>query len=63
MTKDEDGLKMSGEEMVALASSVAICISKKLTPRELCLMRIFFQAIASNLSSIEFVDTICKHRQ
>lgn len=63
MTKDEDGLKMSGEELVALASSIAICLSKKLTPREVCLIRNFFQAIASNLSSIEFVDTICKNRK
>lgn len=63
MTKDENGLNITGEELVALAGSVAICLTKKLTPREVCLMRTFFQAIATNLSTIEFTDSICKQRK
>lgn len=62
MTKEEDGLDMTGAEMVALASSVALCLSKKLTAKEVCLMRTFFQTIASNLSTIEYTDTICKKK-
>ncbi len=63
MTKDEDGLGMTGAEMVALAGSVAMCISNKMTPREICLMRTFFQAVASNLATIEYTDTLCKTKK
>ena len=63
MTKDEDGLEMTGVEMVTLAGSVAMCLSKKLTAKEVCLMRTFFQAVASNLSTIEYTDTICKSKK
>ena len=60
MTKDEDGLELTGEEMVALATSVALCLSKKLRQREVCLMRTFFQAVASNLATIEYTNSLCK---
>lgn len=60
MTKDEDGLELTGEEMVALATSVALCLSKKLTQREVCLMRTFFQTVASNLATIEYTNSLCK---
>ena len=63
MAKEEKGLELSGKEMVALAGSIAIYLSCKLTPREVCLMRTFFQSLASNLSTIEFTDTVCKSRK
>lgn len=63
MTKDEEGLQMTGAEMVALAGSLAVCISNKMTPHEICLMRTFFQAVASNLSTIEYTDTVCKTKK
>lgn len=62
MTNEEKCLNLTGEEMVALATSFSLYIAKKMTPKELCLMRTFFQAVASNLSTIEFTDTVCKNR-
>lgn len=62
MANEEKCLNLTGEEMVALATSFSLCIAKKMTPKELCLMRTFFQAVASNLSTIEFTDTVCKNR-
>ncbi len=60
MTNDEKCLEMTGAEMVALAGSVSIFLSKKLTPKEICLMRTLFQSIASNLSTIEYTENICR---
>ena len=46
-------LELSGAELVSLASSLAICFAKKYEKEDLCRLRLFFHAIASNISIIE----------
>ena len=46
-------LDMSGAELVALASSLAICFAKKYEKEDLRRLRLFFQSIASNIATIE----------
>ena len=46
-------LEMTGEELVSLAGSLAICFSKVYDKEDLNTLRIFFQSIASNIGIIE----------
>ena len=49
----ERKIDLSGCELVALAGSLAIAISKKFCDDDLKTLRTFFNSIASNLSVIE----------
>lgn len=47
-------LEISGNELVALATSLALCISKKIDKSDLCLVRAFLSSLSTNLTLIEF---------
>jgi len=47
-------LNMKPEELVALASSLAITISQNFCFSDMCALRMFFSTIASNIALIEF---------
>ncbi len=47
-------LDISGPELVSLAGSLAICFANKYDKESLNSLRIFFQAVSSNISIIEF---------
>ena len=46
-------IELSGCELVALAGSLAIAISKKMCDEDLRKLRFFFNSVASNLAIIE----------
>ena len=46
-------LDMKPEELVALASSIALTLSKNFCFEDLCTLKVLFSTIASNLSLIE----------
>lgn len=46
-------IKLSGSELVALSSSLAISISQKFDSCDLKKLKFFFQSLASNISIIE----------
>lgn len=47
-------------ELVALASSLAICISQKYSSSDVCTIRQFLATLVSNLALIEHQDKYCK---
>ncbi len=51
--ENERKIDMSGPEMVSLAGSLAICISKKFEKEDLHKLRLFFATLSSNLAIIE----------
>lgn len=53
MEEEKKKLNLSGAELVSLAGSLAICFAEKYDKDDLKRLRLFFQAIASNLSVIE----------
>ena len=46
-------LEITGEELVSLAGSLAICFAKVYDKQGLNSLRMFFQAVASNITIIE----------
>ena len=50
----KDLSEMTGEEMVSLACSLAIAISKKCDKYDLNKIKLFCQSLSSNLTIIEF---------
>ena len=57
--KDEGKvLDLTGAELVSLASSLAICFSKKYDKKSLNSLKMFFQSVATNISTIELQDYI-----
>lgn len=53
MKKEKQKLDISGEELVSLAGSLAICLAKKYSKEDLKTLRLFFQSVASNITIIE----------
>lgn len=51
--EEKQKLDLSGEELVSLAGSLAICLAKKYSKDDLKTLRLFFQSIASNITIIE----------
>ena len=46
-------IDMCGSELIALASSLAICFGKQFAKEDLRKLRFFFNSIASNIAIIE----------
>ena len=53
MEEAQEKLNLSGDEIVSLAGTIAICLSKKYDAKDLFSLRLLFQSIASNISIIE----------
>lgn len=53
MKNDKQKLEISGEELISLAGSLAICFAKKYDREDLKTLRLFFQSVASNITIIE----------
>lgn len=53
MKKEKQKLDISGEQLVSLAGSLAICLAKKYSKEDLKTLRLFFQSVASNITIIE----------
>ena len=53
MKNDKQKLEISGEELISLAGSLAICLAKKYDREDLKTLRLFFQSVASNITIIE----------
>lgn len=53
MKNDKQRLEISGEELISLAGSLAICLAKKYDREDLKTLRLFFQSVASNITIIE----------
>lgn len=53
MKNDKQKLEISGEELISLAGSLAICLAKKYNREDLKTLRLFFQSVASNITIIE----------
>jgi hypothetical protein len=49
----EDGIGMSGEELVGLACSLSLALSKKYDEYDIRKIKFFLQALSSNLTIIE----------
>ena len=49
----KEKFNLSGKEIVSLASSIAICLSEKYEKEDLKKLRLLFQAIASDIATIE----------
>ena len=47
-------INLTGEEIVSLAGSLAICLSKKYCNEDLCTLRTLFSSLAQNIAVIEF---------
>lgn len=47
-------LNITGPELISLAGALAMCFAKKYNNEGLNTLKIFFQAISSNISIIEF---------
>lgn len=54
---------MTAQELVALASSLAIALSQNFEMSELCTLRLFFSTLTSNLSLIEYQSKVCGPRK
>lgn len=56
MEEDEQkkSLDLTGPEIISLAGSLALCLANKYDKKSLDSLRSFFQAVASNISIIEF---------
>ena len=50
---DKEKFEPSGEELVSLACSFAIALSKKYEGNDLNKIKLFFQSVVSNLTIIE----------
>lgn len=61
--KNKQTLDMSAQELVALASSLAIALSQNFEMSELCTLRLFFSTLTSNLSLIEYQTKACRPRK
>ncbi len=55
----EDKINMKSEELVALASSLAVCISKKFSDCDILTIRMFLNTLSTNLSLIEYNNKLC----
>ena len=53
MDEKQEKLNLNGDEIVSLAGTVAICLSKKYDEKDLFSLRLLFQSIASNISILE----------
>lgn len=53
-------LNMKPEELVALASSLAITIANNFCFADMCALRMFFATVSSNIALIEFQSKNCK---
>ena len=62
MNNDKKKLELSGAELVSLAGSLAICFAQKYEGADLRRLRLFFQAIASNIATIEIEGLYRKDR-
>lgn len=56
-------LNMKPEELVALASSLAISIANNFCFADMCALRMFFATVASNIALIEFQTKNCKKEE
>ena len=50
----EDKLDMSPNELVALASSLAVCLGQKLSMTDIATLRQFLSSLCSNLALFEY---------
>ncbi len=53
MSMSKQKLDISGEELISLAGSLAICLAQKYDIEDLKTLRLFFQTVASNITIIE----------
>ncbi len=59
----QNKINLSSSELITLASSMAICLSQKLSPSDLCLLRQFLSTLTSNLTLIEAKDKFCNFKK
>lgn len=57
----ESKLEMEAEELVALASSLALCLAHKFNLSDLCTIRQFLSTLSSNIALIEYQSRICQN--
>ena len=60
MEEKDNKLTMKADELVALASSLALCLSKKYSLSDLCTIRQFLSTLSSNIALIEYQSKICR---